>query len=282
MPAKAATARKDRDIFRLAPMSDAATLETIAKRLEFRGTDAGYVQLSQAYFDQLPLVAAHQILAVGCGTGLEIRALKRRTRTAAAIVGIDHSPALIEVAERLTREEGLANGIQYQVGDAHHLPFDDACFDIVLLHTLLSHVDNPLQVLGEARRVARPGGTITIFDGDYASLTWAYPDPARAKEIEEQLLQMVVANPRVMRDLPRFIQEVGLELVSGTGVLYANIGSGGFWVNAADLFGAVLARSGMLPRAVVEEWQHYQVRAVESNTFFGASNYYTYHARRPR
>jgi hypothetical protein len=37
------------------------------------------------------------------------------------------------------------------------------------------------QVLGEARRLVRPGETVAIFDGDYASLTFAYPDHALAK-----------------------------------------------------------------------------------------------------
>ena len=43
------TARDDRDIFRLAPSMDATVLETIAARLEFRGTDEGYARRSQAY-----------------------------------------------------------------------------------------------------------------------------------------------------------------------------------------------------------------------------------------
>ena len=146
----------------------------------------------------------------------------------------------------------------------------------------MSHVDDPCQVLREAWRVARSGGTVAIFDGDYASLTFGYPDPLRAKEIEEALLEVVVANPRVMRDLPRLLREVGLELVSGSGAAYTNIGSGGFFANMTEAFGGVLARSGLLPQAVVEEWQSYQRRALEEQTFFGASNYYTYLARRPR
>jgi hypothetical protein len=49
------TARDDRDIYRLTPSMDAAVLETIAARLEFRGTDEGYARRSQAYFSRLPL-----------------------------------------------------------------------------------------------------------------------------------------------------------------------------------------------------------------------------------
>ncbi|HUG14764.1 MAG TPA: methyltransferase domain-containing protein [Thermomicrobiales bacterium] len=275
-------ARNDRDIFRLAPTLDATAIQTITQRLEFRRTDERYVQMSEAYFERLPLDVAERILAVGCGTGIEARALKRRTGTGAEIVGVDHSPALIEAAERLTREEGLAERVRYQVGDAHHLPFPEASFDIVLLHTLLSHVDDPLQALREARRVARPGGTVVVFDGDYASLTWGYPDPALAREIEERFLQAIVANPRVMRDMPRFMGATGLEIVSWTGELYADVGSSGFWLNAVESLGSALARSGLLPPGVVEEWQRYQAQAAQDGTFFGAANFYTYLMRRPQ
>jgi SAM-dependent methyltransferase len=270
------THRVDLDIFRLAPTVDAATIETIAQRLEFRGTDAGYLELSQAYFDDLPLASARRILAVGCGTGLEARALARRVPSSVAIVGIDHSPELVEIAQRLTHDEGLSDRITYQVGDAHHLPWAEARFDVIVLHTLLSHVDSPGQVLREAARVLLPDGTVAVFDGDYASLTWAYPDHTRAKEIEERLLQAVVANPRVMRDLPRLVREAGLEIVGSRGVVYAEMGTGGFWKNAAELFGPVLRRSGLVPFSVVDEWLAYQEEAVEERTFFGASNYYTY------
>jgi ubiquinone/menaquinone biosynthesis C-methylase UbiE len=270
--------REDRDLFRLAPAADTTTIETIISRLEFRRTDDRYIQFSQAYFDQLPLDTARSVLALGCGTGVEVRALRRRT--AADIVGVDHSPALIAAAEHLTANEGLAEGVRYLVSDAHRLDLADDNFDVVLLHTLLSHVDDPLQVLREVRRVVRPGGTVAVFDGDYASLTFAYPDPERARLIEEMLLRAVVANPRVMRDLPRLLREAGLELLSGSGILYADIGRGSFFFNITESFGAVLARSGLLPADEVEAWRGYQRSAVEQNIFFGSTGYYTYLARR--
>ena len=275
------SARDDRDIFRLAPSMDATVLETIAARLEFRGTDEGYARLSQAYLPRLPLAHARRILALGCGTGIEVRALRRLTRPDTAIIGVDHSPALIDAARRLTTDEGLADNVTYQVGDAHHAPYGDDEFDIITLHTLISHVEDPLQVLREARRLVRPGGTVAIFDGDYASLTFAYPDHALAKTIEEKLIELIVANPRIMRDLPRLLHETGLELVEADGTLYANIGSSRFWVGAAESYGVLLARSGLLPPALVDDWQAFQARSVTENTFFGASNYYTYLTRRP-
>jgi ubiquinone/menaquinone biosynthesis C-methylase UbiE len=273
--------RDDHDIYRLAPRMDAAVLETIAARLEFRGTDDGYARRSQAYFVRLPLAHARRILALGCGTGIEVRALRRLTRPEVAITGLDHSPALIDAARRLTTEEGLAGNVTYQVGDAHQAPYGDGEFDIVTLHTLISHVDDPPQVLREARRLVRPGGTVAVFDGDYASLTFAYPDHALAKTIEEKLVQLIVANPRIMRDLPRLLRAAGLELLEAEGTLYANIGSSRFWVGAAESYGVLLGRSGMLPQALVDDWRAFQVQSVADNTFFGAANYYTYLTRRP-
>ena len=274
--------RDDRDIFRLAPSMDADVLKTIAARLEFRGTDDGYARLSQAYFTRLPLIDAERIVALGCGTGIEVRALRRLSGPSTTIVGIDHSAALIDTARRLTADEGLTDGVSYDVGDAHRTPYDEGEFDIVTLHTVISHVEDPNQVLHEARRIVRPGGTVAVFDGDYASLTFAYPDHVMAKTIEEKLIQLIVANPRIMRDLPRLVAETGLELIDAEGVLYANIGSGRFWLAAAESYGPLLARSGLLTPEIADEWRGFQVRSSGDNTFFGASNYYTYLMRRPQ
>lgn len=256
-------------------------MDMIAARLEFRGTDPGYAQLSQAYFARLPLASSGRILALGCGTGIEVRALRKLVPAGTNIVGVDHSSALIDAARRLTADEGLSEEVEYQTGDAHDLAFGEAEFDIVTMHTLVSHVDGPLQVLREACRIVRPGGTVAIFDGDYASLTFAYADPVLAVTIEEKLKQVLVANPRVMRDMPILLREAGLELVHGEGTLYTNIGTSSFWANAAEAYGTVLARSELLAADVVDDWRAYQKQAVIDGTFFGASNYYTYLATRP-
>ncbi|HEX3194736.1 MAG TPA: class I SAM-dependent methyltransferase, partial [Streptosporangiaceae bacterium] len=107
-------------------------------RLEFRGTDDGYARLSQAYFRRLPLDHARRILALGCGTGIEVRALRRVARHHTAIVGLDHSPELIKMAQQLTATEGVSHNVTYRIGDAHHSEYEDGHFDIVTLHTLIS------------------------------------------------------------------------------------------------------------------------------------------------
>jgi ubiquinone/menaquinone biosynthesis C-methylase UbiE len=75
----------------------------------------------------------------------------------------------------------------------------DRSFDLVTAHTLVSHVDEPVRVLEEAMWVLRPGGTLVVFDGDYATLTFGTEDPEHGRAWDERIVRAIIANPRVMR-----------------------------------------------------------------------------------
>jgi ubiquinone/menaquinone biosynthesis C-methylase UbiE len=271
-----------RDVFRFINEIDPATLQAIGERLEFRGTDATFNEMRDAYFDDLPLASAGAVLDVGCGTGVEVRALLARPGFTGRVVAVDQSPALVETARRLAAAEGLGGRVDFTVGDAHRLELPEETFDVVIAHTLLSHVADPLRALGEMVRVTRPGGTVAVFDGDYASWTWSHPDPALAAAMNDGLLASVVANPRLMREMPRLLREVGLELVGVRARVYAEVGTGRFFPAAAETYGPLIARAGSLPAADVERWLTDLRRALDDRTFFAACNYYACVAERPR
>jgi SAM-dependent methyltransferase len=268
----------DRDIYRVINELDPATVEALGERLEFRGSDATFNQMRETYFDQLPLVTAETVLDLGCGTGVEVRALLKREAFGGHVVAIDHSPALIETARRLAEEEQFGERIEYRIGDVHRLDLRDASYDIVIAHTLLSHVADPPTVLREIARVTRPGGSVAIFDGDYASWTWWHPEPSLAAVMT---LAEVCANPHVMRELPLLLDHVGLKLVDTQAHVYAEIGSGRFFAGAAETYGPLIARAGAVDAADADRWLDDQRRAVESRTFFAACNYYAFLAERP-
>jgi ubiquinone/menaquinone biosynthesis C-methylase UbiE len=269
-----------RDVYRFINDLDDAALDRIVSRLEFRATDPTFTAYRDAYFAKLPLAAAQRVLALGCGTGVEVRALKRHPEFRGDVVGIDHSPRLVEEARRRTEHEGLTAAVEYRVGDAHALDLADASFDIVLEHTLLSHVTEPAVVLGEGRRVVKPGGMIAVFDGDFASLAFAYPDRDLAERVEAALLDQFVQNPRVMRDMPHLLQRTGVELVDATAHAYADVGVGRFFANFCESYGGSLTGSAALADEEIERWREWQAQALTDGTFFGASNFYTYLARR--
>ena len=91
---------------------------------------------------------------------------------------------MVAAARRRAHEEGLAERVAFQIGDCLALEEVDAACDIVIAHTLMSHVPAPDAVLAEAARVVRPGGTVAIFDIDPASLTFGTEDPAYGARME--------------------------------------------------------------------------------------------------
>jgi SAM-dependent methyltransferase len=98
------------------------------------------------------------VVDVGCGTGNV--ALTAR-RTGAQVVGVDLAARMLELA----RENAAVtdhDGIDWQEGDAEHLPFRDDAFDVALSN--FGHVFAPdAGATGrELVRVVRPGGRVAV------------------------------------------------------------------------------------------------------------------------
>ena len=237
--------------------------------------------MRDAYLDKLSFPDDAQVLEIGCGTGVLARALAKRPDFSGRVVGVEPSPGLLDAARRLAREEGLASRIEFRLGDGHALDVDNAQFQVVIAHTVVSHVRDPLAVIKEAARVVEPGGMVTIFDGDYASWTHACSDAELGSAMEAGIIAAVVGNPRVMRDMPRLLHAAGLELVEVMPHIYAEVGTGNFFLGAAEAYGPLVAQAELVPEARVQTWLAEQRQSAKEGTFFGASNYYAYLARRP-
>jgi SAM-dependent methyltransferase len=99
----------------------------------------------------------HDVLDVGCGTG---NATIPAAKLAAKVTGLDASPGLIDVA----REQGADAMVEVDwiVGDAQDMPFDDDSFDRVI--SIFGHMFAPdhKAAADELKRVCRPGGRIAI------------------------------------------------------------------------------------------------------------------------
>ena len=243
-----------RDPYRFLSELEETTIQSLVNRLESRGKDPTFARLLDEYLDKLPSVSSVQVLDLGCGTGVAARALARRKGFSGQITGVDHGPVFIEAARRLAAEEGVGDKVKFRVGDAHALDYSDGSFDAVILHTLISHVTEALTVLKEAARVVRPGGTVAIFDGDYSSLTYAYPDPELGELMDGGLVAAVFNNPRVMPSLPRWLRQVGLELAETLPHVYAEIGTGGYFKSFAETYAPLVSRAGLVSKEKVDIW----------------------------
>jgi malonyl-CoA O-methyltransferase len=100
------------------------------------------------------LIDATTILDLGCATGAMGRAIRKRFR-AAHVVSLDLSQAMLSRARRQKPWLAKASFVQ---GDARHLPFAGASFDLVVANQLLPWTPDPRPVFTEVARILRKGG----------------------------------------------------------------------------------------------------------------------------
>ena len=111
----------------------------------------------QALVEAARIEPGMDVLDVGCGTG---NATIPAAKLAARVTGLDASPGLIEVARELGADAMVE--VDWVVGDAQALPFEDDSFDRVI--SIFGHMFAPdhRATAAELKRVCRPGGRIAI------------------------------------------------------------------------------------------------------------------------
>lgn len=268
------------DVYRITDKLDDPTLDAVAARLEARGKHPRFMAMMQEYLEAMTIDAAASVLDLGCGTGVASRAIAQRKGFSGRVTGIDRSPYLTAAARRFAAAEGVANAIEIRTGDSHSLGLPDAAFDAVVAHTLISHVEDPPAVMREIARIVKPGGRIGIFDGDYASLTYGTTDLSRGKATDEMIISALVTNPRVMREMPLLLKQAGLYLEGSFAYVVADIGKADFFAPGLQSLLRVLPKSGAMSEGEARTWVDALLKQSEEGTYFGASNFYSYVARR--
>jgi ArsR family transcriptional regulator len=100
------------------------------------------------------------VLEIGVGTGGLLTELAARVPR---VIGVDHSPAMLEEARRRLADRGVS-GIELRLGEMSHLPLPDGSVGCVVANMVLHHAADPAQVLAEIRRVLAPGGALLLAD----------------------------------------------------------------------------------------------------------------------
>jgi ubiquinone/menaquinone biosynthesis C-methylase UbiE len=100
------------------------------------------------------------VLEIGVGTGGLLTELAAR---AGQVIGVDHSPAMLEEARRRLTNGGVI-GVELRLGEMSHLPLPDASVGCVVANMVLHHAADPQAVLAEIRRVLSQAGVLLLAD----------------------------------------------------------------------------------------------------------------------
>lgn len=174
---------------------------------------AGQEQVQQT-LAPLPLCPGLTVLDVGCGTGHFTRQIAQRVAPG-IVTGIDNDPKVLELAENLAAEEGIAN-VRFVCAEAPQLPQSDNHSDLVFVRLFLHHLRDPHPALEECLRVLRPGGRLAVNEVDVFMGTFYPPDPVMEQfQAFLDFLRLRVGIDKYLgRKLFSMLREAGLREIS--------------------------------------------------------------------
>lgn len=180
-----------------------------------------------------------RVLDVACGTGVLTREAAGRVQPGGRVTGLDRNEGMLAVARR------MAPGIEWRIGMAEALPFEDGAFDAVVSQFGLMFFDDRVKALREMWRVLKAGGDLAVAVWDnldnspgYAAVTRLLQRLFGAEVADAMRAPFVLGDKRGLRELFAKAGIGGVSLSSITGrARFASIDA---WVHT-DVKGWTLA-----------------------------------------
>jgi ubiquinone/menaquinone biosynthesis C-methylase UbiE len=157
--------------------------------------------------------AGSRVLEAGCGVGAQTVTLAKNSPHA-LITSVDISATSLAEAEARVAAAGLSN-VEFRQADIFNLPFAPDAFDHIFVCFVLEHLARPVEALQTLQTHLRPGGTITVIEGDHGS---AYFHPAstaanQAIQCLVDLQRQAGGNALIGRELYPLLNEAGYHSV---------------------------------------------------------------------
>jgi SAM-dependent methyltransferase len=186
---------------------------------------------------------------------------------------------MIAAARARAEREGVAERMQFSLGDAVQLVFPSASFDFVVAVQVYLYVSEIERALAEAARVLRPDGRMVIVDTDWDSCVWLTGDRERHKRIQEARLREF-GQPHLPPALPRMLQSAGLKLakVEALPILNLRCDDDSFSAGLADSTPKIVAQFGISP-AEADAWLTDLKSRTRDGDYFFSLNRYMFVAR---
>lgn len=104
--------------------------------------------------EKLRPFAGKKILDVGCGSGRFC--LEYAKEGAAKVVGVDFAKLMIDIADELAREQGVADRCEFRVGAFPEIVDDsEAPFDAATANGFFDYIENPVPIIAKMRELTK-------------------------------------------------------------------------------------------------------------------------------
>jgi ubiquinone/menaquinone biosynthesis C-methylase UbiE len=257
--------------------AERAIQERLAAVLELRAADPQQRAIVDDYLRDVDIAPAARALDVGCGTGFVTRVLAGMP-TVASVTGVDLSPVFVAKARELAAAQENAD---FQAADARALPFSDTDFDLVVFHTTLTHVPEPERALAEAFRVMRPGGWVTVCDGDYSTLSVANGDWDPLQACIEAVKGAFINDLWVTRRMPALLRAAGFHLMKTRSHGYLQVSHPDYILSLIDRGAEALAAANRIGSELCHSLKAEARRRADADEFYGFIGFVTFHASKP-
>ena len=257
------------DVFANITAAPPEMIDIIANVLEMRAAIPSQQEMIASYLGDVEFPGNAKVLEVGCGTGAICRVLAGWPNVS-EVTGVDPSDLLIARARELARDAG---GVNYQVGDGKALEFGDGTFDVVVLHTLLTHVPGPEQFLAEAHRVLKPDGRIAVCDGDFSTATLQVCELDPLEACTEAFVMNFVHDRFLVRRLTALVAQAGFAPTPLKSYGLVETLSPGLTMSWVDRGADALVQQGGIGQELADALKAEGRRRASEGTFFGYMAY---------
>ncbi len=243
-------------------------------KLEALGRSAAEVSARQSYLEILDVRRGHAVIDVGAGTGITAVEMAKRVGSSGRVVALDASERLASFAREAAVRNGCGDILEFCTSGAEALPFQDGSFDRSFCRWLLLHVASPAGVVGEMRRVTRPGGRVMCVEVDWETVT-VHPGE---RTLTRRILNF--SNDRHIqgwsgRRLVPLLRDCGLHDVLVRPLVIVDEGVDGLeWVRFLHQRAELAVAGGVVKPAEAREWQEAIDRAAaEGRHFFSVTQF---------